>query len=388
MPLTDLRAQPTATVGRKPGGFETVFDRYDWGYVSERIARCTKADVLRAFRRAGQGQPEDFMALVSPAATAYIDQMAVVSERLTRRRFGKVIQMYIPLYLSNSCANVCTYCGFSYTNRIRRITLNEQEVLQEAAVLKAMGYDHVLLVSGEDPHTVHTDYFERMVGLLRPLFSEIQLEVQPLDETDYQRLRKAGVSSVLVYQETYHKELYRRYHPKGRKSNFLYRLQTPERVGKAGLHRMGLGVLLGLADWRTDSFFAAMHMRYLQRQFWQMRFSVSFPRIRPATGCQKVPHHVTDQDLIQLICAWRIFDEHVELTLSTRESPSFRDLAVRLGITALSAGSKTQPGGYATHPESLEQFAIHDDRSPQEVAAMLHKQGLEPVWKDWDRSFQ
>ncbi|MCS6991689.1 MAG: 2-iminoacetate synthase ThiH [Chitinophagales bacterium] len=367
--------------------FYQHFSKYDWEKIRERIYNCTIHDVRRAMQHAGRGSEQDFMALVSPAAEACLEPMCQLSSQLTRRRFGNIIQMYLPLYLSNECSNICTYCGFSYTNPMPRITLTEQEVLREAEVIRQMGYNHVLLVSGEENRRVNTSYFERMIRLLRPLFSELMLEVQPLSEAEYRRLKMCGVSTVLVYQETYHEQNYPIYHPRGRKKDFRYRLETPDRIGRSGMHRIGLGVLLGLEDWRVDSFFMAVHLRYLQRHYWQSRYSISFPRLRPAAGCQQFGNPVTDRELVQLICAWRLFDQHVELALSTRESPQFRNHAVRLGITAISAGSRTNPGGYATHPKALEQFEIHDDRSPQQVAEMLKDAGLEPVWKDWDKSF-
>ena len=368
-------------------GFRTIFDRYPWHEVCARITAMTTADVDVALSKEGNGTPEDFMALVSPAAETRLEEMAQLSMQLTLKRFGKVMQLYLPLYLSNECQNICTYCGFSFDNKIARLTLNEEQVLREVEVIKAFGYDHILLVSGEANQTVGTDYFERMVRLIRPYFSSVMLEVQPLELEEYQRLIDAGVSTVLIYQETYHEAHYRLYHQKGKKSNFNYRLQTPERLGSAGVHCIGLGALLGLEDWRADSFYTALHLDYLQKQFWKTKYSVSFPRLRPAVGCQQPNHPMTDRQLVQLICAYRIFNEHVEMSLSTRESPAFRNHVIKLGITAISAGSKTDPGGYAGKLAALEQFEISDDRSPAEVADMIVSQGYEPVWKDWDRAF-
>jgi 2-iminoacetate synthase len=249
------------------------------------------------------------------------------------------------------------------------------------------------------------------------------MEVQPLDQEDYSRLMEHGLNTVLVYQETYHREDYKLHHPKGKKSNFAYRLETPDRLGRAGIHKIGLGVLIGLEDWRTDSWFTALHLQYLERTYWKTKYSLSFPRLRPfsgeeTTGVQAKPGEMTgmgakpgervnggsiegerpyglqpkvemtDRELIQLICAYRLLDEEVELSLSTRESPVFRDHAVRLGITAMSAGSRTNPGGYVVDPESLEQFEISDDRSPAVIAEMIRRQGYEAVWKDWDQVLQ
>ncbi|KRT13406.1 thiamine biosynthesis protein ThiH [Pedobacter ginsenosidimutans] len=365
--------------------FNEVFESYNWNDTRASIYDKTAADVERALRNT-QRDLEDFKALISPAALPYLEDMAQISQRLTLDRFGRVIQMYIPLYLSNECNNICTYCGFSYDNKVRRRTLNPMEIMQEVAVIKGMGYDHVLLVTGEANQSVHTDYFKKVLDLISPHFAHISMEVQPLDVADYETLIPHGLNTVLVYQETYHQDDYRKHHPKGKKSNFLYRLETPDRLGQAGIHKMGLGVLIGLEDWRTDSFFTALHLSYLEKQYWQSKFSISFPRLRPFSGGLEPKVVMNDKELVQLICAYRLFNSEVELSISTRETVAFRNQVIKLGITAISAGSKTNPGGYEVEPQSLEQFEISDERSAQEIADMIRKQGYEPIWKDWDMS--
>ncbi|EOR94175.1 Thiazole biosynthesis protein ThiH [Arcticibacter svalbardensis MN12-7] len=365
--------------------FTTIFKTFDWEETKSSIYAKTSQDVERALSTQKRTL-EDFKALISPAATAYLEQMATISQQLTQKRFGKVVQLYVPLYLSNECNNICTYCGFSYDNKVRRKTLSNMEIMQEVAVIKKMGYDHILLVTGEANQTVHVDYFKKVLDLIRPYFANIAMEVQPLDTEDYQQLTPYGLNTVLVYQETYHQEDYKKHHPKGKKSNFEYRLETPDRLGRAGIHKMGLGVLIGLEDWRTDSFFTAMHLDYLEKKYWQSKYSLSFPRLRPFSGGLEPKVTMNDRELVQLICAYRLFNEEVELSISTRESPAFRNNIIRLGITSISAGSKTNPGGYAVEPESLEQFEISDERSPQEIAQIIRAQGYEPVWKDWDNS--
>jgi len=364
--------------------FVEIFEEYNWDIVKDSIYSKTSEDVERALA-SNKRTLDDFMALVSPAAAPYLEQMARLSQQLTQKRFGKVIQMYIPLYLSNECNNICTYCGFSLDNKVKRRTLSPIEIMQEAAAIKDMGYDHVLLVTGEANQTVHVDYFKKALELLRPHFSHISMEVQPLEEEDYAALIPEGLNTVLIYQETYHKEDYKKHHPKGKKSNFNYRLEAPDRLGRAGIHKMGLGVLIGLEDWRTDSFFTAMHLNYLERKYWKTKYSLSFPRLRPFSGGLEPKVEMNDRELVQLICAYRIFNEEVEISLSTRESEQFRNNVIKLGITSISAGSKTNPGGYVVEPESLEQFEISDERSPEIIADVIRKQGYEPVWKDWDR---
>ncbi|WP_439585477.1 2-iminoacetate synthase ThiH [Dyadobacter bucti] len=363
--------------------FKTEFDQYNWDEVRAGIYAKTSSDVEKALN-ASKRTLEDFKALVSPAAAAYLEPMARLSQKLTQKRFGKTIQMYIPLYLSNECTNICTYCGFSLDNKMRRRTLTNEEILREIAVIKKMGYEHILLVTGEANQTVHVPYFKKVLELIRPHFAMISMEVQPLDTEEYQELIPMGLNSVLVYQETYHREDYKKHHPKGKKSNFNYRLDTPDRLGKAGIHKMGLGVLIGLEDWRTDSFFTALHLDYLERTYWQTRYSLSFPRLRPFSGGLEPKVEMTDKELVQLICAYRIMNEELEISLSTRESERFRNHCIPLGVTSISAGSKTNPGGYSVEPGSLEQFEISDERTPGEIAEMIRSKGYEVVWKDWD----
>lgn len=362
--------------------FKHTFENYNWDSTLSDIYAKTAIDVERALS-SSKVSLEDFKALISPAARPYLEQMAQKSRQITKKRFGNTIQMYAPMYLSNECQNICTYCGFSMTNKMPRRTLTDAEILKEAEFLKSKGYDHILLVTGEANRTVGTAYLDNAIKLLKPHFSNITIEVQPLNQPEYEQLISSGLYAVLVYQETYHKDEYKKHHPKGRKSNFDYRLDTPDRLGKAGIHKIGLGALFGLEDWRADSFFTALHLKYLQQTYWKTKYSISFPRLRPHTGGLEPKVEMTDADLVQLICAYRLLDEDVELSLSTRESEAFRNNVVNLGITSISAESKTNPGGYVVEPQSLEQFEISDERSTEVIADMLKEQGLEVVWKDW-----
>jgi len=363
--------------------FKEVFDTYSWDEVVSSIYAKTAADVERALSKPKR-ELEDFKALISPAAAPYLEQMAQMSNRITQKRFGKTVQLYAPMYLSNECQNICTYCGFSLDNKLRRKTLTGVDMLQEAEYLKQQGFGHVLLVTGEATKTVGVDYLANAVRVLRPHFDNISIEVQPLEQAEYSELIEEGLYAVLVYQETYHKENYKQYHPKGKKSNFDYRLATPDRLGNAGVHKIGLGVLIGLEDWRADNFFTALHVGYLERKFWQTKYSISFPRLRPAEGLIEPKVAISDKELVQLICAWRICNEEIELSVSTRESALFRDNIIQLGATTISAGSKTNPGGYTIEEESLEQFEIDDSRSVEEVKQMIERKGYKPVWKDWE----
>jgi 2-iminoacetate synthase len=366
--------------------FKTIFDQQDWNTVKASIYNKTAVDVERALN-ATKRNIEDFKALISPAAAPYLEQMAQLSHELTLKRFGRTMQLFIPMYLSNECQNICTYCGFSMNNKIARRTLNGFEMLQEIETIKNMGYEHVLLVAGEANKTVGVDYFKKALEVITPHFAQVSMEVQPLDQADYESLLPLGLNTVLVYQETYHQEDYKKHHPKGKKSNFYYRLDTPDRLGKAGVHKIGLGTLIGLEDWRTDSFFTALHLDYLERTYWKTKYTLSFPRLRPFSGGLEPKVAMNDRELVQLICAYRIFNEEVELSISTRETEIFRNHIVKLGITSMSAGSKTNPGGYNVAPQSLEQFEISDERSPEAIVKMLKEQGCEPVWKDWEMAY-
>lgn len=363
--------------------FKEIWDNHNWDVVKENIYNTTPQEVAHTLNKTKDITLDDFRILISPAALPFLNVMAEKSRASTQKRFGKTVQMYVPLYLSNECQNICTYCGFSFDNKIPRKTLTEEEVLKEVEIIKSMGFDHVLLVTGEANKSVNMDYFTKIIKLIKPYFSNISIEVQPLEEDEYRQLQQLGIYAVLVYQETYHLEAYNTYHPKGKKSNFFYRLETPERIGNAQMHKIGLGALLGLEDWRTDSFFSAMHLSYLEKKYWQTKFSISFPRMRPFEGEKNSYFTMSDKELLQLICAYRIFNEQVELSISTREKASFRDHVFTLGITSMSAGSRTEPGGYANPEVALEQFEIDDDRSAQEMAQSIQKMGYEAVWKDW-----
>jgi 2-iminoacetate synthase len=369
--------------------FAEVHAKFSWDEVLSSIQKRTSADVLKSLARAENGlcDLEDFKNLVSPAAEPYLENLAKISHERTVQRFGRTIQMFAPVYLSNECQNVCTYCGFSAGNKVARRTLNPAEILKEAGALKKLGFKHILILTGESTH-VEMPYFIAALDYLRPHFSSLSMEVQPLETRDYQELRTHGLNSVFVYQETYHRETYTVHHPKGRKSDFLFRLDAPDRIGAAGINKIGLGALFGLEDWRAECFFTALHLQWLERKHWKSRFSISFPRLRPHEGNLQPKVEMTDRQLVQAICAFRIFNGELELTLSTRESQIFRDHAFKLGITSMSAGSRTNPGGYAEGKDaSLEQFAIEDARSPSELAEMLKSRGYEAVWKDWDITY-
>lgn len=369
--------------------FLDTWQQHDFAGVARTIAAKADADVRSALARSRTGSAlslDDLAALLSPAAAPHLEEMAQLSHRLTVERFGRTMQLYAPLYLTNVCANVCTYCGFSAQNRIPRKALNDAEILAEAEVLASHGFEHVLLVTGESGRYARA-YLQNALRLLRRRFASLSIEVQPLETEDYAALVADGLSTVLVYQETYDATAYARHHLSGPKSDIAYRLETPDRLGRAGLKKIGLGALYGLSDWRADAWFTGLHLHYMEKNYWRTRYSLSFPRLRPHEGSDIAVTPFGERDLVQVACAFRLLSPEVELSLSTRESAAFRNRAFRLGFTSMSAGSKTNPGGYTSAPESLEQFAIDDDRSPREVATFLQGAGYEPVWKDWDATY-
>ena len=373
----------------KNSSFSDFLKGQDWSAHSSRLQEIGPQQIEFALKRKGQGGIDDLRALLSPlAGEQYLEDMATLSHSLTRKRFGQVIRLFAPMYLSNECNNICDYCGFSMHNQIARKTLTDLEILREAGILKKRGFDHVLLVTGESNQQVGMNYLSHAIDLLRPHFANLSIEVQPLSLDNYSALIEHGIHAVMVYQETYDQESYSRHHIKGKKTNFEWRLDTADRLGQAGVNKIGLGCLFGLTeDWRVDAFYAGMHLDYLERRYWQTSYSMSFPRIRPYEGDNIVAVDLKDRDLVQLLCAFRIFNHELEITLSTRESEKLRENLLPLGVTTMSAGSKTNPGGYAEESQSLEQFSISDERSPSEVSAMLKSKGYDPVWKDWDYSY-
>jgi 2-iminoacetate synthase len=329
----------------------------------------------------------DYLALISPAAEAYLESLAQRAQTVTRDRFGRVVQMYAPLYVSNECTNSCVYCGFNRQNLIRRTTLTLDQVETEAHALWERGFRSLLLVAGEAPRVVPVEYFEAAAARLHERFSSLSIEIYPLDTGEYARLVRSGVDGLTLYQETYDRALYAQVHPQGRKADYAWRLEAPTRGAEAGLRRVGIGALLGLGPWRREAVALALHALWLQKKYWETQVCVSFPRLRQAPGGFAPPCPMSDAALVQLACALRLLLPDAGLFLSTREARAFRDGLSPICITHMSAGSRTEPGGY-THPgESDEQFSVEDTRSPAEVAAQLLSSGLEPVWKDWDAAF-
>ncbi|MDE6248856.1 MAG: 2-iminoacetate synthase ThiH [Paramuribaculum sp.] len=368
--------------------FYDELKKYNWQETSERIKSKTAADVEAALSKTHL-TVDDFMALISPAAAPYLERMAALSHRYTLERFGKTISMYIPMYVSNACTNHCVYCGFNHSNPLERVTLTLDQVKAECEAIRKLGpFENLLIVSGEFPTLNGVDYLEKVLHVARPYFNNLTIEVMPMRERDYYRLTQSGLNGVVCFQETYNEDDYKKYHPKGMKSIFEWRVNGFDRMGMAGVHKIGMGVLIGLdPDWRTDVVMLARHLRYLRKNYWKTRYSINFPRMCPAEGGYQPNVVMTDRELAQLTFAFRIFDHDVDISYSTREEPSFRANMMKLGVTSMSAGSKTEPGGYVSTPDALEQFEVSDPRSPMAVAQEIRDLGYEAVWKDWDKIF-
>ncbi|NLW81981.1 MAG: 2-iminoacetate synthase ThiH [Desulfovibrionales bacterium] len=339
-------------------------------------------EVLRAIGRDSL-TAEGFLALLSPAASPHLEAMASRARDLTMRHFGRTVSLFTPLYLSNHCANHCRYCGFAARNTIPRTQLNLEEVRAEGEAIAATGLKQILLLTGEAPHKAGVDYLEACVAVLRPLFPSIAIEVFPMETEDYARLVRAGVDGLTVFQETYDPELYAQLHPAGPKRDFVFRLNTPQRGAEAGMRIVNIGALLGLSDWRREIFATGLHAAWLQRQYPGVDIAVSLPRMRPHAGDFEPACVVSDRDLVQAMTALRIFLPRLSVTISTRETPRFRDNILPLGVTRMSAGVSTAVGGHAK-PAETGQFEISDGRSVAEVCQVLRARGYQPVFKDWE----
>lgn len=365
--------------------FSEELKKISWAETTEKIMSKTESDVLRALGR-NHCSVEDLMALISPAAEPYLEQMARLSRKYTLERFGKTMQMFIPLYMTNSCTNSCVYCSFHISNPMKRTVLSMEQIEEEFRSIKKLSpFENILLLTGENPAVADARYIGRAIELARKYFSNIKIEVMPLSVEDYEYLVGKGLNGVICFQETYNRERYNIYHPRGMKSKFEWRVDGYDRMGMAGVHTIGMGALIGLEDWRTDVTMMAYHLRYLEKNYWKTKYSVNFPRMRPSENGGFHPNVImTDRELAQVTFAFRIFDHDVDISYSTREPKEIRDNMATLGVTTMSAESHTEPGGYSHPQESLEQFHVSDERKATEVVSDLKKLGLEPVWKDWD----
>ncbi|TAK34218.1 MAG: 2-iminoacetate synthase ThiH [Chloroflexota bacterium] len=348
----------------------------------EILASATPADVERTLS-ASCVDPRGLLILLSQAAQGYLEPMARRAHALTVQHFGQVILLYTPLYLANFCTNFCRYCGFAASNHIKRDRLTLEEVEQEARAISATGLRHLLILTGDSRAKSSVEYIRQCVEVLRRYFTSISIEVYALETDEYAGLIQAGVDGLTIYQETYDRQLYAQVHPRGPKSDYRYRLEAPERACTAGIRSANLGALLGLADWRLDAFYTAMHADYLQRRHLDVEVSVSLPRMRPHEGAFQPQHEVTDREFVQILLATRLFLPRVGITISTREEARFRDHLMPLGVTKMSAGSCTAVGGRVHHDADTGQFEISDERDVSTVKRAIESHGYKAIFKDW-----
>ncbi len=346
----------------------------------------TAADVRRSLEREDLDF-RDLLNLLSVPAQDFLEEMAQKARQLTLQHFGRVISLYAPLYISDHCANACTYCGFHAGVDFPRTKLTLDEIEQEAQAIAATGIRHILVLTGEAPAQTPLSYLLDTVAVLKRHFSSIALEIFPLDVEEYRQLCEAGADSLTVYQEVYDRAVYQEVHPAGRKADYAWRLLTPERGARAGFRALNIGPLFGLGEPRREACLAALHARWLEQAFPEVEISLSLPRMTKAAGAIAPRHQLADLEFVQFMLAWRLFMPRLGITISTREAPAFRDRLLHLGVTRFSSGSKTGVGGYAVRKqeEAPVQFSVTDDRSVEEVAAMLRRSGYQPIFKDWER---
>ncbi len=352
--------------------------------------KSTKRDIIEAINCQKFGIKEFAVSLSPLIDNEILRMVAGRSTLLTRKRFGRAVSLYIPLYFDNRCTNSCVYCGFNCRNDVERTVLSYDEIIKEAEIIRHHNFKNILLVAGEHPESSDIDFLVPVIRKLHELdFTCVSIEIAPLEEEQYRTLVKdAHLDGLYVYQETYNREIYAAVHPAGKKNNYNWRLATAERAAKAGIPKIGIGFLLGLGDFREEAVNLAQHLSYLQKHHWQSEFSISFPRIRNASGINNSFTTVKDRDFVNLVSALRLLFPEVGMSLSTRENPDFRDAVIPIGFTNLSAGSSTTPGGYSKNGQAekchLEQFDVEDSRTPQEIAETLNSKGFDPVWKDWE----
>ena len=353
-----------------------------------------------------------FTQLIFEESGGSLEALARRSQETTRRHFGKTMRLFAPLYVSNECVNNCKYCGFSRDAAIFRTTLTVDHVVTEARHLHGLGFRNLLLVAGEHPKFVSEGYLQKCLDALKPFIPTLALEVGPMEDEQYAEIVDHGAEGLVVYQETYHRETYTQLHTAGPKKNFDWRLDCPERAYAGGFRRIGIGALFGLANWKFEALALCAHLEYLYKHCWKAQFTIAFPRMRPYAGNYEYEPdpelYLPDKAFVRLIAVFRILFPQVGIVVSTREPAPLRDAIASLGVTHMSAGARTEPGGYTgagsddLHltvkgrrvelqeksgcEKATEQFQIHDTRSPAEVAAMLRAQNIDPVWKDWDES--
>ena len=341
------------------------------------------SDDVRGALAAEHRTPANFAALLSPAAAALLEEMALAAQKETRAHFGNSIYLFTPLYLSNYCENHCVYCGFKKNNHIHRARLDAEATNRELEAIAASGLQEILLLTGESPHATDVEYINNACKIAKKYFRLVGLEVYPMDSADYKILHESGADFVTVFQETYDTALYGELHPAGRKRIFPYRFYAQERAILGGMRGVGLAALLGLGDFRRDAFATGMHGWLLQRKYPHAEIAFSIPRLRPTNGQTEMPCAVTERDLLQIIAAYRLFLPFANITISSREGVRFRDNVVKIAATKISAGVDVGIGGHTGEAVCDDQFEISDGRSVTEIRDMLGRENLQPVMSEY-----
>ncbi|MGM0508100.1 MAG: 2-iminoacetate synthase ThiH [Fusobacteriota bacterium] len=344
----------------------------------------TDSDIINSLDKENKTE-QDFLNLLSPKASSHLREMAYKSKKLTKQHFGNTVLLYLPMYISNYCDNNCLYCGFSYKNKISRKRLTFEEIKKEAEIIQNMGIRHILILTGESPKKAGFDFIKESIKVLKNYFDSISIEIYPMKTEKYSELKKIGVDGLTIYQEVYDEKIYKQVHLQGKKSDYRYRLETPERGAEAGIQSVNIGTLFGLGDIYREAFLSGLHAKYLMDKYINTEISISLPRINHAEGNFKPKYKLDEKRYIQFLFAYRLFMPKVGINISTREKKEFRDKLLHFGITKFSAGSKTEVGGYNQKDKSTPQFEISDKRSTKKIILDIKKQGFQPIFKNWER---
>lgn len=362
--------------------FYNTVKLYDNFKYDEYFENLSSDDILRIINKERKSD-HDFLALLSPQAGDFLEEMAIEARKKTLQHFGKAILLYTPMYLANYCVNRCAYCGFNLENEITRKKLTFEEIDKEAQAIAATGLKHILILTGESQKHTPISYIIDAIKILKRYFDSISIEIYPLTEEQYSQVVEAGLDGLTVYQEVYDQEIYDKVHISGPKKNYLFRLDAPERACKEKIRSVNIGSLLGLNNWRIESFMTGLHAKYLQDKYPDVDVSVSLPRIRPHVGVFEDVCEVNDKSLVQIMLAIRLFKPSIGITISTREKQELRDNLIPLGVTKMSAGVSTEVGGHTSEDHDTSQFEISDKRSVEEIREAILAKGYHPVFKDW-----
>lgn len=364
--------------------FYDVIERYRGFDFDKYFENVTDQDVLRSLSK-DRLDDCDVLNLLSKTAEKHLEKMAQKAHKLSVQYFGKTVCLYTPMYIANYCINQCVYCSYNIKSGIKRKKLNMDEIKKEGDAISQEGFKHLLVLTGESSFHSSKEYIGEAIEILKDKFPSIGIEVYPMETEDYKYIVEKGVEGLTVYQETYDEYIYKKVHIKGPKSNYRFRLDAPERGAKAGMRTLSIGALLGLNDFRKETFFTILHGKYLKKKYPHIELAYSTPRMRPFKGCFEELVDISDKNLVQAMVCMRLFDPHAAINISTRESLEMRKHIIPLGVTKLSAGVSTDVGGHSQDEHSTSQFEINDESGVKDIEKMLKSIGYQHVFKDWER---